>query len=308
MLHITNGDCAAGVMRQAGIAGEILTWRDVLHEGPVPAGLPLEQLSEARARFIADCGWAEPDEVSLSFRERDAALANFRAHEEVILWFEHDLYDQLQLLQLLDWFSAQDLGATRLDLICIDEYLGTLTPERMAELPRGKVPVSAGQFQLARRAWSAFRAADPSAWAALLHEDTSALPFLEGAVLRHLEQYPSSFNGLNRTGNRILEAVRSGLRERGQIFEATQQAEERVFMGDSTFWLYLDAMHASRPPLVTASGELTQTGGKVLRGELDWIELNGIDKWLGGVRLETSRHWRWDKAQRRLIFQNRQSN
>lgn len=25
----------------------------------------------------------------------------------MILWFERDLYDQLQLLQLLDWFSSQ---------------------------------------------------------------------------------------------------------------------------------------------------------------------------------------------------------
>jgi hypothetical protein len=329
VLHITNGDSAAAVMRQAGIAGEILPWRDVLHEGPVPEGLSLQDLSAVRAQFIADSGWASPDEVSRGFGERDATLASFRDHAEVILWFEHDLYDQLQLLQLLDWFSAQDFGTTTLSLICIDEYLGTLTPDRMAALPAQKVAVGSRHLELATRAWSAFRSPDPAGWAALLDEDTSALPFLAGAVTRHLEQYPSVANGLSRTETQILASVRSGIRAPGRIFEASQKAEERIFMGDTTFWSYMDAMFRSpRPLLATATGrpfvfprtgrpgadflaqqvELTETGGKMLLGELDWIELNGIDKWLGGVRLEAASHWRWDVSMRKLSFRNRQSN
>lgn len=329
MLHITNGDSAAAVMRQAGIAGEILPWRDVLHEGPVPADLSLRDLSKVRARFIADCGWASLEDASRGFGERDSALASFRDHGEVILWFEHDLYDQLQLLQLLDWFSAQDLGKTTLSLICVDEYLGTLTPERMAALPAQKIAVASCHLRLASRAWPAFRAPDPAGWAALMHEDTSALPFLAGAITRHLEQYPSVANGLNRTEAQILAAVRSGIRAPGRLYEASQKNEERIFMGDSTFWLCMDAMFRSRAPLLSTAGGrafvfprngpptadfrtqeivLAEAGEKVLRNELDWIEVNGIDKWLGGVRMDAGRHWRWDGSQRRLIFQNRQSN
>ena len=39
MLHITNGGSAASGLREAGIPGAIVAWNDVLHEGPVPAGL-----------------------------------------------------------------------------------------------------------------------------------------------------------------------------------------------------------------------------------------------------------------------------
>jgi hypothetical protein len=321
VLHITNGDSAAAVMRQAAIAGEILPWRDVLHEGPVPEGLSLPELSKVRAQFIADCGWAALDEVSRGFAERDSALSNFRGHEEVVLWFEHDLYDQLQLLQLLDWFSAQDPGRTTLSLICIDEYLGTLTPERMAALPAEKIAVGTRHLQLAKRAWSAFRAPEPAAWAALLREDTSALPFLAGAVLRHLQQYPSLENGLDRTEREILRAVRSGKHGPGRIFAAAQQAEERMFMGDSTFWISLNGLCDSEAPLLeTASGRpfafplgaapspgflaqeihLTAAGGKVLAGELDWLDLHALDKWLGGVHLTAGNEWRWDDANGRL--------
>ena len=121
-------------MRQAAIAGEYLPWRDVLHEGPVPKDLTLEQLSKVRAEYIASQGWGELVEVEQSFKERDLTLKSFDNYDEIILWFEHDLYDQLQILQILDWFSAQNDFSDRLSMICTDNYLGLLTVEQVRNL------------------------------------------------------------------------------------------------------------------------------------------------------------------------------
>jgi len=107
VLHITNGDSAAAVMKAVGVSGDILLWQDVLHEGPVPANLSLEDLSDVRARFIIDQGWAPSDIVFQIFQERDKQLKRFQEYDKVILWFEHELYDQLQLRQILDWFAKQ---------------------------------------------------------------------------------------------------------------------------------------------------------------------------------------------------------
>jgi hypothetical protein len=104
VLFITNGDSAAGRIEASGLAGEILPWRDVLHEGPVPCGLSPEELSDVRARFLAERGWTSLAEARRDFARRDATLAGYGDHEEVVLFFEHDLYDQLQLIQVLDWF------------------------------------------------------------------------------------------------------------------------------------------------------------------------------------------------------------
>ncbi len=46
ILNITNDDSAVMDMQQAGVPGDFLPWRDVLHDGPVPATLSLEQLSD----------------------------------------------------------------------------------------------------------------------------------------------------------------------------------------------------------------------------------------------------------------------
>jgi len=329
MLHITNGDAAVEVMLRAGIEGEILPWRDVLHEGPVPGGLTLENLSEVRASFIADSGWGEQDEVAKEFRQRDAKLSCFRDHEEVLLWFEHDLYDQLQLLQLLDWFSRQVPGATRLGMICVDEYLGPMEPGRLAALYPQRGPVTSRQLALGQRAWSAFCSEDPTQWERILAADTSALPYLAGAVTRHLEQYPSVRNGTNRTERSLLQAVQSGVSRPGRIFAATQDAEERRFMGDSTFWSYLNAMVESRPPLLQLRGGaqfhapaaypypaefgeqeimITAAGRRVIADEADWVDINDIDKWLGGVHLERGNVWRWDADGNRLVGGDRSSS
>ena len=97
ILNITNGDCAVEIMSSASLPGRYLPWRDILHEGPVPAGLTLEALSDVRAAAIAGRGWGDGEAIRTSFAERDAILRNAGHYQKIRLWFEHDLYDQLQL-------------------------------------------------------------------------------------------------------------------------------------------------------------------------------------------------------------------
>jgi hypothetical protein len=100
-LHVTNGESAGNTLRQTTLGGSVLPWQDTLHEGPVPA-LPRKELLRARAQFLADCGWGREEALLSSLERRDRQLVvAFRDDAHVVLWFEHDLYDQLQLLDVL---------------------------------------------------------------------------------------------------------------------------------------------------------------------------------------------------------------
>jgi len=318
MLLVTNGDSAAERIERAGLAGEILPWRDVLHEGPVPAGLSARELREVRARFLADRGWASPNETAESFARRDATLADFGRHEEVVLFFEHDLYDQLQLVQVLDRFSERDLGEMRLSLTVADEYLGNLGPERLRAFFDGRREATAQEVDLASMAWEAFRSPEPTRISELLDKDTSALPYLGSALLRHLEQFPSTDNGLSRSERQALEAISGGKDVLHEAYIAShQEREESVFLGDIVFASYLEDLSAAEEPLVvfeggetiraSCAGEddrwfwerravVTEKGQDVLRGDADRVELNGIDRWLGGTHLNGESTWRWDES------------
>lgn len=325
MLHLTNGDCAVGALRAAGLPGAYLPWRDVLHEGPVPAALSLTELSRVRADFIVACGWGKAEEIARQFELRDKTLSASVDEDEVVLWFESDVYDQLQLCQVLAWYDDSPRQPRRLSLVIAPPGpdgkfigLGQLAPDGVKALADTRQPVSQEQRALASRTWAALRAADPLALEAVRAEGTDALPLLGAALERLLEELPSSSNGLSRTEQAALVAVAEGARAPAEIFVAVHTREERPFMGDWSFWRVLARLASGAKPLLElASGakprfppeipasasfgsqrfRLTPTGRECLANRLDAVRTNGIDRWLGGTRLwHGGRIWRWDGA------------
>jgi hypothetical protein len=291
MLHVTNGDSAAQRLRAAGLPGDVLAWRDVLHEGPVPAGLDEARLRAARARFIAALGWGDEARVLADMRARDERLGRaLAAGEEIVLWFETDLYDVLQLCQVLDRFPPD---RARLVLAGELEFTGVseLTAGELRELfeggsgPRARsIGLDATVVAAARALWDAFRAPDPDGLAPLA-DGTPALPALGEAARRHLQQFPWRGTGLNRTERALLEAVAGGAETPVEAFAAQQRSEERPFMGDAIVFEYLRALAGGRDPLLQdgVTLRLRANGRTVMAGEREWH--GRPERWLGGVEL-----------------------
>lgn len=322
-LHITNGDCAVTMLRNGSIRGEFLVWREILHEGPLPEHLDLDALTAVRAQFLGDQGYGPHSKILADLQHRNAQLRRSAVHNETVLWFEHDLYDQLQLLQLLDWFAQHRAPQQVISLVLSDDYLGPMDPQLAADLYARRRPLSEEQFNLAQKAWAAWRAPDPSGLTTLLGADTGALPHLHAALLRWLEEYPAIDTGLSRTERQILSAVFGGERYPQEIFAASQQHETARFMGDTTFWRHLAglceqpgallARSDGKSFLLPASGAmpdaaffaqslvLTADGAKVLHGCADALELRRSERWRGGVPLQADTTWCWNAAKRQLI-------
>ncbi|HTO85095.1 MAG TPA: DUF1835 domain-containing protein [Methylomirabilota bacterium] len=316
-LHITNGDNAGGLMRQAGFEGDILPWRDVLHEGPVPAQLSLPELSALRVRFLADKGWGARDAIAAAFAARDAQLQSCARYDRIVLWFEHDLYDQLQLLQLLAWFAENDRGGAQLFLLCIGSYpgvadfggLGELRVEQIESLWGREQPVTEVQLELGCAGFQAVGAADPQALNAFLAQDLAALPYLRAALGRLQQEFPWRGDGLARSQRQLLQSVMSSGGDLPSMFRACAALEEARYLGDTVFLDY--ALKLAMPPepaLQFLDGEaspvhpssawhrplmLTSFGRRLLTGNGDLIRAVGINRWIGGVHLMGDR-WRYD--------------
>jgi len=324
MLHIHNGDSTAGTMKEANFPGEHFAFREALVTGPTPSGLSKDEWIAVRADYLAEGVKFDADKFQQDLERADAALDNISNHAEIILWFEHDLFCQINLAYLLDRFSRQNIGQSRLSLICIGEFpgkpdfrgLGELTAEEMASLFDTRHEVTAAEMNLAQKAWAAFCAPDPSVIEQLLTEDTSAMPFLRGALTQHLARFPSVKNGLGQAENKLLELISGGRTKFLQLCLAFFKAAPAYGLGDTQIWCDLNRMAEASHPLlqiegfddsapassrIHASFQLTETGKQVLAGQEDFVQANGIDLWLGGVHLREDNLWRWDAQQQRLI-------
>ncbi|MEN3306029.1 MAG: hypothetical protein V7603_2231 [Micromonosporaceae bacterium] len=311
-LHVSNGD--ATDLAGTGIARRVLFWRDVLHEGPVPAVGP-EELRRIRAAFLIQADADDRGEATTTFAERDRILEANR-DGEYVLWFEADLYDQLQIIQVLARLADLGVPAQRITLICIGEHagiarfggLGELTAEQLRELPATNAcaRLTPAALRLATDAWAAFRAPTPGGLGAIAATRSPELRFLGEAFDRLSREYPATRDGLSLTERRVLAAVADGPPDAGTAFVRAAARETRPYLGDTWCFAMMDRMAHAPAPLLDAEPtghpvhrttrlRLTPAGARVLAGEADHVRLNGIDRWIGGVHLRGRHaHWRWD--------------
>jgi hypothetical protein len=321
-LHITNGDSAAGTLRQA-VDGTVATWSDVLHEGPVPA-LPAHQLIDVRANYLASRGYVSLAQARADLRRQADMVRAVGEYSEVVLWFEHDLFDQLLLIQVLTQLASVEHGRASITLICIGEFagidpfvgLGQLSAEQMRSLEPTRTAVTPIQFAAAREAWAAFTAPAPGGLERLAFSGPDQLPFLGDALRRLLAEFPSVENGLGRVERLAIEGLAHGNTSGSTLFRTVSDRERHPFLGDTPFYAALrDLARAPQPLLaveaseantpLTLAGELravadtrftlTAFGQRVLAGREDAVRVNGIERWIGGVHLEGHEaQWRWD--------------
>jgi redox-sensitive transcriptional activator SoxR len=320
LLHITNGESAGNTLRQTALGGGVLSWQDVLHEGPVPA-LPRPKLLRARARFLADCGWGSRQALLSSLERRDRQLLEtLRDDLQVVLWFEHDLFDQLQLLDVLALVHGE--GAAP-ELIVVGSFpgkpsfhgLGELTADELETLWPTRRPAAPATLGAAAEAWAAFQEPEPTTLAEWATHEVAELPFLAPALRRLLEELPAPADGLSGTERRALQAVEAGAHTPPAAFVAAQRLEEAPFLGDAWFYRALSALGQGEARLLETdegtplppppprsdsqqfarrSLRLTAAAERVLRGEADRVELLGIDRWIGGTHITPDSVWRWD--------------
>ena len=310
ILHVASGHSTTRLIEAAGLPGRTSVWADPLHAGPVPAGIDDDELVRVRAAHLASALGVSGD-IERELRGWREALDSGAPDEPIVLWYEHDLFDQLNLLQVLDRLASA--AATRdVTLVTADSFpgravfkgFGELTPVEIASLYPSRQPITARQYDLARQAWTAFRSPDPRAIAGLLAGDTADLPFLGPSLGRFLEDFPSITNGLGRTEQRLLDVLSEGPADIGTLMSRLHAHETHFYIADASLWVLVAELAATSPPLVDVRADdaqadawtdtisITPAGEDVRQGRGDRAAM-GLDRWMGGVHLTGTAAWRW---------------
>ncbi|PWC23769.1 DUF1835 domain-containing protein [Brenneria nigrifluens DSM 30175 = ATCC 13028] len=316
-LHIRCGSDIQQPLRQAGFRGDYLAYSDPFCQGPVLTGddwLP-QRVAFIASHYTSRIGISRQQLQQQREQEERTLLSAGENYRRVVLWFEHDSYDQLILARCLAHFDAHP--APLLEMVTVDRYpgsrrflgLGQLPTEALLLLWQARQPVTPRQCRLGRQVWEGLRSDNPSTLLSLATAVAADLPFMPQALLRHCQEFPSVKNGLGLTEQLALRCLAERPHTPKQLFHTlTEHHDPLPWLGDIMLDDIIDGLRLAPEPALSldaASGvlSLTEVGRALLDNRLDWMNCYPAERWLGGVRIDGGqRGWRWHQQSQKLVL------
>ena len=326
-LHLRCGSDIQQGLKIAGFCGDFLEFADPYCQGPVPSDAQFSTFLEQRITFIAHAYDITPHDARQRLTHEYARLRQSPDYPRVVLWFEHDAYDQLILAYVLHQYH-QTQAPKQLDLICVNRFpgverfvgLGQLSPTGLRFLWETRYPITPTHLALGEAVWQGLTASSPTALVNLMQTGTPAMATMAVALRRHLQELPWLEDGLGLT-ERLTLQILSGQASlaAGQVFaELTQRREPLPYLGDTMYWQILRDLSQGPHPLVLIlptslhkpwpprSLRLTDWGRAIVKGQAHRLHESVIDRWVCGGKLQSGQPlWCWDEAGDRAVIQNK---
>lgn len=321
VLHVISGHSAAGCLKQAlGLRNhQVLVGDNEIHCGPAPMMEDLVAWHRMRKSYsdtlFETCHSAisdHPLSPTVSFGDEPETgphIDGERLSEasEVHLWVTSGLHEELLLAWIVFLFDRFQFDHSKLRVVEFPEThqkwpvrsVGELNPETINRLNQGPRSLGWKQVEELRRVWRAYTNDDPGLLVEYLAEPSSH-SFLRKAMAELVRRYPDVRTGLNRWDHALLQqTIEKGpllLRVFGYVWASDDTPD---IVGESYLFDRITKMDRAKvsSPLVSLSTsdppekklivEITDFGRKVLAGEANHVEANGIDDWIGGVHLKS---------------------
>jgi len=227
LLHITNGDSFTDRLKTLPIKGDIITWREMLCEGKTLSTVGSESFWKTRFDFLnknykVSKSWF----VEKTLKEY-RSLCNHKQQDRIVLWFEYDLFCQINLLAVVSWLKTHRRHA-EISLVCCGKEddsntlytLNQLNDGQLMALYENRLLLTQDDMEYADYVWQLYCSDNPMRLENLRDFDNYQFAYLEDAIQSHLKRFPSVRNGLDALENRILT-----------IAKETKPRSKREFMG-----------------------------------------------------------------------------
>ncbi len=289
-LHITNGDHFTNKLQTLKLKGEIITWREMLCEGQTLPNVGSESFWKTRFEFLhrnykISKAWF----VEKTLKEY-RTLCNQKKQDRIVLWFEHDLFCQINMLAVLSWLKTHRKNAeisiihgSKKDKTDKLYSLGTLSNETLLELYKNRVILSRDDIEYADYIWQLYCSDNPMRLENIPpHRDFKFDP-LSKALKIHLKRFPTIKNGLNELENCILKTAESQkLKSRQALVDTLIKNQEHYGFGDIQYERAISSLKAlfrSFDPV-----KLTKKGVELLANQTNYYsQLRDTQSYLGGA-------------------------
>ncbi len=290
LLHITNGDAFTGALKSLKLKGDIITWREMLCEGKTLTNVGSENFWKTRFDFLHKNYKVSKSSFIEKTLKEYRSLCNHKQQDEIVLWFEYDLFCQINMLAVLSWLKTHRKYA-QISLVCIGKQddsdqllsLNQLSEEQLMNLYTHKKVLSQDDIEYADYVWQLYCSDNPMRLENLTDFKQYQFDYLGEAVQTHLQRFPSIRNGLNQMENNILEVANSEKpKNRGAFLGVILQNQGMLGFGDSQYERAINRLK----PLFTSLNpvKLSRKGKKILENQTSYYScIQDNEVYLGGA-------------------------
>jgi hypothetical protein len=289
-LHITNGDILTNRLSTLKLEGDIITWREMLCEGKTETSVGSESFWKTRFEFLnknykVSKSWFI-DKTLKEYR----TLCNHKQEDRIVLWFDFDLFDQINMLAVISWLKAHRPYA-EISLVSSDAEknsfnivgIGELDDEQMRQLYSHRTLLTQDDIEYADYVWQLYCSDNPIRLENLKDFDSFQFSHLSGAIEAHLMRFPTIRNGLNEVENNILRLARSAKpKTKLELLDTVLRNQGRYGFGDTQY----DRVMTKLKPLFTNFNpvKLSKKGMEILEGKTSYYAcIQENDAYLGGA-------------------------
>ncbi|NOR29154.1 MAG: DUF1835 domain-containing protein [Lutibacter sp.] len=251
-LHVLNGDSTAKILENSKIKGDVIVWRELLCDGPLHTNVGSDEFWTKRYAFFKNELGVERLEYFDKTIKEIVKLEDVSNYNEVILWFEFDLFCQVNLLALCTYLLDKYVKKTNYYLVCVGkengkdklQSLADYSPEEYRNLYENKISLSKTSLEYAKECWSVYVESSFEKLKSFDFNQSSKFKYLQLAINQHLNRFPSE-NGLNQIENKILKTINSNSFSEIEIVKnlLIWQQEETVYgFGDMQYFQYLNKL------------------------------------------------------------------
>ncbi len=212
-LHITNGQVLTDYLKELEIEGEILTWHEMLCEGPTIAGIDSEEFIQARKEFLNQYYNIELDEDK--FKSELEKLNSVDDYCNIVLWFEYDLFCHINLIAVMSLIHQREIKLP-LYLVCSGRVegekdlmaLGELNKNQLLKHYKNRIALTDDDRDLAISLWRIYCGKDHNIFKPYIVKKSS-FTYLSNCLKAHLKRFPDSKSGLSVIEKNILALIKS---------------------------------------------------------------------------------------------------
>lgn len=247
-----NGDSTAEILKQTSIEGDMVIWREMLCEGPICKAVGSDEFWLKRYQYFEnELGVSKLEYYDKTIKEI-IKLEDVSGYDEVVLWFEYDLFCQVNLMALCTYLLENYSKSVLYYLVCTGKEKGkdqlqTLSDYETDSYPKlleNKVKLSRSKLLFAKQCWEIYVENNPEKLKAFIFNKYSKFAYFQLAINQHLKRFPK-VNGLNQIQQKILEVINLGNLNKNQIVRDMliwQRTETVYGFGDLQYFNYLEKM------------------------------------------------------------------